>query len=141
MWADGKDVGDHTVVVQTVTLAVAASKVVVGMKYTAQFKSAKLATIDGAALNVKRKVDQLGLILRNTHYQGIRYGPDFSNLSDLPQVEDGKVLTADTIHADYDEEFFPFGGEWDTDSRICLQAQSPKPATVLASTAVVESQE
>ena len=139
VWADGIDVGDHTVASGAITLTVAASKVVVGMTYTAQFKSAKLATIDAVGLFVKRKIDQLGVVLHQTHHQGLQYGPDFSNLSDLPGVEDGAIVADNTIHADYDEEPFPFGGEWDTDSRICLQAQSPRPCTVLAVVAEVGS--
>ena len=110
------------------------------MSYTAQFKRNKLATITGpAGLNVKRIITQLGVVLRNTHYQGLQYGPTFTDLSDLPQVEDGAIVAADTIHSHYDEETFPFGGDWDTDSRLCLQAKSPRPCTVLAATGEVES--
>ena len=113
---------------------------VVGLSYTAQFKSSKLATAMRSTLNRKKKLDRLGVVLRNTHYQGLQYGPDFSNLYDLPQVEDGVTQAADTIYSHYDEERFPFGGEWDTDARLCLQAQSPRPCTVLSCVPEIDEQ-
>ncbi len=144
IWADGKDVGTDTVTAAgalTNPLATAASKVVAGLGYTAQFKSTKLGEINGIGLLERKKVNRLGFIAENLHYQGLQYGPDFSNLSDLPLVEESQVTAADTIHASYHEDNFPFGGEWDTDSRICIQAAAPRPATVLAAIAEFESLE
>jgi hypothetical protein len=142
VWADGKDVGNHTVsATGGITLAVAASKVVAGLGYTAQFKSAKLGTINGLGLLERKKVNRIGFIAENLHFQGLQYGPDFSNLYDLPEVEESQVTAADTIHATYHEDNFGFGGEWDVDSRICLQAAAPRPATILAAIADMESVE
>ncbi len=142
VWADGADVGTHTVASGAITLSVAASKVVVGLGYTAQFKGTKLATLNvrgGAGLNEEKKVVALGLVLKNTHYQAITYGPDFSTLYDLPAVEGGQVTAANTVWSNYEGDVFTFGGSWDTDSRICLQAAAPRPCTILAATAKVES--
>ena len=142
VWADGADVGEHTVsATGGITLAVAASKVVAGLPYTAQFKSTKLGEIAGFGLLDRKKVQRVGFIAENMHYQGLQYGADFTNLNDLPAVEDGTVTPADTIHADYHEDNFPFGGEWDSDSRICLQAQAPRPCTMKAIVAEIESVE
>ena len=33
---------------------------------------------------------------------------------------------------DYDKEMFNFNGSWGADSRVCLQSQAPKPATITA---------
>lgn len=133
VWADGKDVGNHIVTsAGAITLSVAASKVVAGLGYTAQFKSTKLASIEGLGLTERKKVDNLGFILKDAHYQGLEYGPDFSNLNTLPLVKAGLVTAADTVWSDFDEPVIPFGGEWDTDSRICLQATAPRPVTLLA---------
>ena len=138
VWADGADVGTHTVsAAGAITLSVAASKVVAGLGYTAQFKSTKLASIEGVGLNERKKVNRIGFILQNTHYQGLKYGLDFSNLNNLPLVEGGTATADDTVHSTYDEDYIPFGGEYDTDSRICLQASAPRPCTILAAVAEI----
>ncbi len=144
IWADGIDVGTDTVTAAgalTSALAVAASKVVAGLSYTAQFKSAKLGELTGAGLMDRKKVSRLGFIAQNMHFQGLQYGPTFAQLYDLPQVEEGQVTAGNTVHASYHEDNFPFGGEWDPDARICLQAASPRPVTLLAAIAEIETVE
>lgn len=143
VWADGAYVGDATVsgnptpgeVDLSVFTGAPFSNVIVGLQYTAQFKSTKLATMERIGLLEHKKIDKIGFLAEFLHYQGLQYGPDFNNLYDLPLVENGQVTPADTIWDEYHEENFPFGGEWDPDSRICLQAQSPKPCTLLAAIA------
>ncbi len=142
VWADGADVGLHTVsAAGAITLAVAASDVIAGLGYTAQFQSAKLGELNGIGLLERKHVNRLGFIAENLHHLGLQYGPDFDNLSDLPQMEKGQVIATDTVHSSYHEDDFPFGGEWDPDSRICLQAAAPRPCTVLAAIAEMESVE
>lgn len=138
VWADGAEVDDATVSGGQITIA-SASEVIVGLKYTAQWKAAKLASVDGIGLFEKKKVNLLGIIAENLHHQGLQYGPDFSNLHDLPAVENSQVTADDTVYASYHEPYFAFGGEWEPDSRICLQSQSPRPATLLAIVAEMES--
>ena len=121
--------------------AAQSSNVVVGLQYIAQYKSTKLSAIDGIGLLERKKVNRLGFIAENLHHKGIQYGPDFDQLYDLPAVEEGQIVATDHIHATYHEDDFPFGGEWDPDSRICLQSQSPKPATIIAAVAEYESVE
>lgn len=136
IWADGKDVGTKVVSSGAITLDTAASQVVVGLPYTAQFKSSKLAFSSdmGTPLNQRKRVDHLGMILYNTHYKGVKYGRDFSNLDDLPDTRGYTDVPVDTVYDVYDENSVEFPGVWDTDSRICLQASAPRPATVLAIT-------
>lgn len=117
------------------------SNVVYGLPYTAQFKSAKLGALDGIGMLERKKVNRLGFIAENLHYQGLQYGPDFTQLYDMPLVEQGQVTADDFIWEDYHEDNFSFGGEWKPDSRICLQAASPRPATLLAAIAEFESVE
>jgi len=126
-WVNGKDAGSGTVSSGQVTGLTEDGSGVVGLSYTAQFKSMKLGQLID-----KENIARLGVIMYNTHYQGLKYGPTFNDLDDLPQVRDGAVTAADTIIAAYDEETFSFDGRWDTDSRLCLQAQSPRPCTLLA---------
>lgn len=144
IWADGADVGTDTVTAAgalTSSLATAASNVVVGLEYEARFKSTKLGTLDGIGLMERKKVDKIGFIAENTHYQGLQYGPDYDHLSDLPKVYRGEVMPEDHIYSSYHEDNFPFGGSWDPDARICLKATAPRPATILASIARMQSVE
>ncbi len=138
VWADGADVGTKIVNFGSITLDTAASQVVVGLGYTAQFKSMKLATVTGIGLNMRKKVNKLGVVLRNTHYQGLQYGTRFDKLYDMPEVHQGLVQSENTIYGEHDGDTFPLGGEWNTDSRVCLQAAAPRPCTILSATGEIE---
>lgn len=144
VWADGRDFSptDEDTFVQTVytvtsgaiTLPEPVSKAVIGLPYMADYQSVKLAYAAGGstALTRKKRVDHLGLILADTHARGLLFGPDFDDMESLPLVEDGAVVDPDSIWAAYDKEGIEFTGAWDTDGRICLRAQAPRPCTVLA---------
>lgn len=140
VWANGKNLGTYTVASAAITVSEAVTTAIVGLTYTAQWKSTKLAYAAGlgTALLQKKNISHLGLILKNTHYQGVQYGTDFTTMYNLPVVENGTDVTADTVHATYDEEAFTFPGKWDTDNRLCLQSVAPKPATILAAVLSVE---
>lgn len=129
----GKDLGTYTVASGAITLSEAVENACIGLSYTADFKSAKLAYAAGmgTALTKKKRINSLGVILADTHYQGLRYGPDFDNLDELPLVEDG-ATQSDTVHEEFDAPSTAFPGDWDTDSRLCLRAAAPRPCTVLA---------
>jgi len=132
VWADGDAlVGTFTVSGGAITLATAASNVVVGLAYTAQFKSTRLAQ-SGAQLVARARIDHLGVILRNSHEQGLQYGPDFSTLDNLPLEEAGELLDGQGTWSSYNYQFFEFNGAYTVDSRLCLQAAAPKPCTVMA---------
>jgi hypothetical protein len=133
-WADGKDLGIFIVsTAGEITLPSPVTQAIVGLTYRARFKSVKLAHAaqGGTALTQTKRVDHLALILANTHYQGLRYGRDFDTLDDLPLVEDGAVTSADTVWEAYDAESIEFNGTYGTDERLCLEAQAPRPCTVL----------
>jgi hypothetical protein len=51
----------------------------------------------------------------------------------MPEVERGTDVTQETRET-YDENVIEFPGTWTTDARVCLQAQAPRPATVVAVT-------
>lgn len=141
VWADGIDVGEHTISAGGVlTLTSAAANVVVGLPYTAQWKSTKLAYAAeaGTALQQRKKFDHLGVILVDTHIGGLRYGPNFTDMDDLPLVEHGAIQSADTIYENYDQDSFEFPGEWGPDSRLCLEAAAPRPCNILAATLPIE---
>lgn len=142
VWADGKDystgTGDdqvtYTVTGGEITLPDEVSAAVVGLPYKADFQSTKLAYANNlsTALGQRKRVDHLGLILKDTHINGLQYGKDFDNLDNLPRVINDIPYTEDTVFSSVDSGMFEFPGDWDTDSRICLRAHAPRPCTLLA---------
>lgn len=141
VWGGGKDLGTYIVSGGSITLSEAVTSAVVGLPYTAQFISAKLAyaAVGGTAVNKVKRVSGLGFVLDRTHYQGVRYG-QYDTYSgtytadNLPLVEEGVATDANTIWQRYDQQTFELNGEWSADSRIYLEAASPRPATVLGFT-------
>jgi len=134
VWADGKDIGRYTVESGQITIPDPVENAVIGLWYRARLKSAKLAFAAqmGTALTMKKKIHNIGVILANTHYQGLRYGPDFDEMDELPLVENGADTPDDTVWESLDTDKIAFEGEWDTDSRMCLEANAPRPCTLLA---------
>lgn len=142
-WGNSKDLGTYVVHGGSITLSEAVTTAVVGLPYTANFKSAKLAyaATMGTALTQKKRIEQLGLVLIDTHYQGIQYGQSFDKLNDMPQVKDGQTVDAGTVFANYDMPGVALPGTWDTDARLCLRASAPNPATVAAAIITIHTNE
>jgi hypothetical protein len=142
VWANGVNYSPRVSGVQTtftvtggaITLSTAVTSYVVGLPYKARYKSSKLAYAaqGGTALLQSKRIEHLGVIMRNTHNRGLRYGKDFSSLYEMPEYEGGKAVGANDIWAEYDERPFEFSQEFDTDSRLCLEAMAPMPCTLLA---------
>ncbi len=142
VWQDGLcpedsegDVKTFTVSVGgTITLDTAATTGVVGLPYTGQWKSAKLgvdASVAQSLLTQQKRISKIGLVAAWIHPKGLEFGPDFENLDDMPAIEEGtSVGTA--VRTSYDEQAHIFPGIWDTDTRLCLQANAPRPVTLLA---------
>ena len=135
VWADGADQGTHAVVAGALpTLTASFTTWCAGLGYQARYRSAKLIgqTGMGVSLTQRTRVNKIGLLLADTHAQGLQFGPDFNTLDDLPLVEDGDDVATGTVWAAYDQDMIEFPGDWDTDNRICLVANAPRPCTVLA---------
>lgn len=145
VWADGQDVGTNDSAATwtqrytldatgSATLSTPVSSYVVGLPYSGQFKSAKLGALGaGSPLNQQKNINHLGLLLADTHPRGLRFGADFSNLDDMPLIEEGRLIGTAT-ETDYDQNLIEFPGTWTTDARVCLQFEAPRPCTVLAVT-------
>lgn len=143
----GKDLGTFVVSGGQITgLSVSVTDACVGLPYTAQWQSMKqaFAAALGTPLNQAKRIDQLGLVLQNTHAGGIHFGPDFDHLDDIPLADLPRTLAndavpdEDAILTEYDQQMTGFNDIWSTDSRVCLQAASPRPATCLAFTASMD---
>ena len=143
-WGNSKDLGTYIVSSGAITLTEAVTTAYIGLPYTAQFKSAKLAVAvatdqNPTPLTQRKRIDHIGLVLADTHARGLKYGVDFDTLDDLPLIEAEQEVDQDAIHTAYDTDSMELNGEWDTDTRICLQAASPRPCTVLAAVLSISS--
>lgn len=141
IWADGAYRGTAVAASGSVALGATYTNSCAGLYYEARYKSAKLAYAAGmgTALLQPKNVGPLGVLLKNTHHDGLYYGRDFDNMDPLPDVKDGVAVTADTVHASWDQKSVPMRGHWDTDARLCLKAQAQRPCTVLAAVPTVET--
>ena len=135
VWADGVDQGSHVVTSGALpTLLTSFTTWCAGLPYEAQYQSAKLTgqTQLGLSLTQRSRINMIGLVLADTHAQGLQFGPSFDVMDDLPTVENGADVDPDFVWESYDEDMIEFPGDWDTDNRICLTASAPRPCTVLA---------
>jgi hypothetical protein len=100
--------------------------------YVAPFMSAKLAYAAqfGSALTQRKRIDHLGLVMFDTHYQGVQFGQRFDALDDLPLLEADQPTPTATVWSEYDEPMIEVPGDWNTDARLCLLAQAPAPCTI-----------
>ncbi|MES2671622.1 MAG: hypothetical protein V4673_14560 [Pseudomonadota bacterium] len=109
--------------------------------YVAPFYSSKLAYAaqGGTALTKKKKIDALGLVLFDTHQNGIRMGQSFFHLDPLPAKIQEETVDPDHVWDEFDEPMMSVPGTWDTDARLCLLAQAPRPAKVGAVVVGIET--
>ena len=141
VWADGIDVGtnpDYTYIYTVsggqITLAAPATNVVVGIPYVAEFLSMKLGSPTQSIQNVLnhyKNINHIGLVLAYVHPKGLRFGSAPDYLDDMPEQEKSKTVDPNVIRQAYDEQVMEFPGHWDTDTRLYLRAQAPRPCTVL----------
>lgn len=141
VWYDGKcpeesdgTISTFTVSGGSITLGETASQGIVGLTYSSTFKSAKLpfgANL-GTTLGQRQRISKIGLMLENTHYRGLKMGPDSDHLTNLPLIKGGTTIAADTVHATFDEGMIAFNGPDTTDSRVVLVGEAPRPVYVKA---------
>lgn len=141
LWGNTKDLGTYTVASGQITASEAITGAyAVGLYYEADWQSVKLAVASstGAPLTQRKIIRSLGVVLADTHAQGLRYGQDFDNLDGLPLMEQGEEVNGDYIWTAYDQPSFEVNGEVSADARLCLRAASPRPCTVLGLVAGIE---
>jgi hypothetical protein len=143
VWGASKDLGTYVVTSGAITVNESVTWAFVGLPYTAQFKTAKLAlaSASGNTLTQRKRIDHIALVVRDTHAQGLQYGQDFSHLDDLPLVENGGAVDEDSVWSSGDFDSVELNGTWSTDARLCLQAQAPRPVTLLAAVLSVSEHE
>lgn len=117
---------------------------VVGIPYTADWKSTKLAYAaeTGTALSQMKRTDKIAFVMFQTHNAGLFFGSDTGNLDPLPRISDaGAEVDRDKIFSEFDQAAMPFPGLWDADSRIHLRGKSPRPVTVMAAVPTITTKE
>lgn len=127
-----------------VVLPSAAHHVVGGLPYQADFKSTKLAYLAqaGTALTQMKRVEELGLILRQVHNNGLWFGGDSGHLDPLPRYSDEEAeVDKDKIFKNFDDIAIPFNDRFTTDSRLFLRAKAPRPVTVMSAIPNMETNE
>lgn len=140
VWANGAALHDqddlYTVSGGNVVLPAQSEgvSVVIGLPYVGDYQSTKLAygAQNGTALFQPKKVSLLGLYLVNTAPGKLLAGKDFDTLRPFTATDNGRPLADGEVVSAYDADMLEVSSDWDTDSRICLRATSPYPATIAA---------
>ena len=144
-WGDGRYLGEYVVDATgriDFDAGIEVGEVIAGLPYTARWQSTRNSIAEALGIGANMKLEGLGLVVRNTHASGIRYGQDFDHMSDLPLADLPKRNAApDRDHVYVEKEFLTLSvnGVWDTSSRLCLESHAPKPATILAAVAHLEA--
>ena len=149
VWANGVDIGTASDGTQTYTLdgsgqamIPSSTSYMVGLPYTASFKSGKLLSLSGSIptpLNQIKAIRSLGLIMADVHPKGLKVGRDLTNMDDLPELEDGYAISTTAIRTSYDGDPIVLPGTWGTDERLCLLGAAPRPVTILSAVMEVET--
>lgn len=112
----------------------AGQSVVIGLPYVGRWQSTKLAygAGGGTALFMRKKIAQVGLYLTKTVLDGVRFGRSFADLRQITTTKKGKPLVKGEVQAAFDADVMPLSSDWDTDSRVCVEAKAPYPFTASA---------
>lgn len=140
VWADGAPLESSPGVRRTfvvngsgnIVVPSAVSRWAIGLPYRARYKSARLAygATGGSALLQKKHVSQIGPIMTNFTRYGVKFGADFTTMYTPPLRVNGESPSAIQTSI-VDEVSFTLGGYWDTDSRVCIEINSPFTATIM----------
>ena len=93
-------------------------------------------------MNRPKRIEGLGLILQNTHCQGIQYGSDLDHLDDIPLDLARNSAGVEDENAIFDEQeldMTPINSEWQNDARFVLRAAAPRPTQVLCATVQLQT--
>jgi hypothetical protein len=115
---------------------------VVGLPYRGRYKSARLEYGVEGSTTIKRKkqIAEVGLLLSDYVRSGVKFGNDFTpgasggTLQSLPLLNSTtSALATEVVEGlDEDEDFVPLPGQWKLDARLCIELNSPNPATIRA---------
>lgn len=144
VWADGVEKGTETPLSGSVTLAETDwVDVVIGIKHTAWWTSNRLARyIEESVLNYRKRIRQIGLIMKSVAIRTFTYGPDASNLMPMPDVEDGTITApttedeptiTDQITGTEEGDMNIYDAEFYGDYMVCACDSVPSPIAAVNS--------
>ena len=120
------------------TLAPAASKVTIGLAYTAQLQSLRLDLGSGQNTIQGKAKHTPGIVVRVADTLGLKAGTDFDNLVDIKDLVVGNVSSmkigetsqqvTDLVDGDAKVILNP---AWTTTGQYCIEQSQPLPATIL----------
>jgi len=92
VWADGIEKQSATVSGGSITLNESTwVDVVVGLRHSATWTSNKISRYVGnTVLNFRKRVVQIGLVMRAVALRNFKYGPNTTTLSDMPEIDNGR---------------------------------------------------
>lgn len=116
VWADDEDVGNYTVSSGSITVPDSYDNVTVGLRYTADYTSNKLSNyLPYSPILRRARVVDIAILASNIYGQGLSVGPDSDNLKTIRGYSG----------TEYDQESFPFDGQYGTNSRVHIRATAP----------------
>lgn len=145
VWADGQK--RENVILNgsgAATLTGTYNRIVYGKKFTAVFKSVKLAYASGlgTALGQTKIIKGVGVVLSDSCLDGIRVGRDADNLDPLPDIVNGAARVQNQLFEHYDADVFPINSDWDADARLYLTVDSADgPCTIQSVVLDVETRD
>lgn len=149
VWADRLDFSpdingiQRTYIVTSgqITLDDPVEQAVVGLPYSAYYKSSKLVYASASPLNQTKRVNGIGIVAHNIHSQGLYFGGSFDSddyiMDTLPEFYNGRKISVPEVFEDYDQIEVNFDGEWGTDPRLYLKGKAPRPVTLLSANLAV----
>ena len=129
--ADGAVHADRIVGSGRISLDAPAARVQCGLGYRHSYESLKweAGSPQGTAQGQTKRIDGVTLMLMNS--LNARVGPTESNLQTVPfrDVSDDMDSAVPLFSG---EKYAEFDGDYDTDTRVCIQGEDPVPFTLLA---------
>lgn len=128
--ADGSVVASQTVAAGSITLPQPATKVTVGLAFTAQLQTMYLDlgnekdTIQGK----RKKLNAITARVYNT--RGLEVGPRFDMLTPIKEMNPSVALGS-AIPLVSADEWITLDSLWSVEGQVCFQQTNPLPATVL----------
>ena len=99
VWADGVEKQSAIVSGGAITLEQATwTEVVVGIRHVARWRSNKIARyVSESVLNYRKRIVQIGMVMRSVALRTIKYGPDEDHLDSIPEVDGGRAREPTTV--------------------------------------------
>jgi hypothetical protein len=126
--ADGSVLPQQVVTNGTVTLSVPASKVTVGLAFTAQAQTMYLDIGEPTIQGKRKKIN--ALTVRAKESRGLYVGRTFSTLVPVKEMNPS-VLLGTPIPLVTSDERVVMDPLWDVPGQVCMQVSDPVPCTIL----------